>query len=286
MQRTGIILGALHTAVSDQLTQAEIHMVEVILSVGETIVKIQEEASQGIYGLRAELKRDGTVVTIADLESERRIIEAITLAFPGESIMSEETFPDSIAVSGGIQWIIDPLDGTRAYSDGGDDFAILISRCGGGEPQFSLVYFPAVNLRELIIAKTGVGILACNGEATPMLRQPVNRKKRIIHGVYCEVETESKRKDVNYYSGEMESTRALIELAKGNVDGVVVLICGHKAWDLAAPMHIVRMSGCVVSDEMGRPVKFYRDDVSVRYIVAASSEEIHCRLLKAIKQNL
>ncbi len=256
------------------------------MSAGETIVRMQKETMQSIDGFETELKFDGTIVTSADLESERRIIEAIARFFPGEPVMSEETFPDTIAVAGGIQWIVDPLDGTRSYSNGGDDFAILISRCDAGEPQFSLVYFPAVNPYELLVAKTGMGAFACSGEVVPVLRQPTERKKRIIRSVYCEVETESHSEDIDYYSGEMESTRAFIELAKGNVDGVVVLMCGHKAWDLAAPIHVIRMSGCVVSDEMGHSLHFHGGDVSVRYVIAASSEELHRRLLEAIKENL
>lgn len=63
-------------------------------------------------GVETEHKADATPVTVADREAEQVIRQVIGKAFPGHAIHGEE---EGLQGSGGIRWLVDPLDGTRSF---------------------------------------------------------------------------------------------------------------------------------------------------------------------------
>ena len=72
-----------------------------------------------------EMKNTHDIVTVADLESEKIIINAIKNAFPNHSILSEEKGEENN--NSEYLWIIDPLDGTINFSRHIDEFCISIA---------------------------------------------------------------------------------------------------------------------------------------------------------------
>ena len=70
-------------------------------------------------------KSDKTPVTIADKEVELALRQAITARFPDHNIIGEEQ--DNIDQSSSMTWVIDPIDGTRAFSCGNPMFGTLIA---------------------------------------------------------------------------------------------------------------------------------------------------------------
>ena len=64
-------------------------------------------------------KRDDSLVTEADIASEKSIISAINQAFPDDKIYAEESgLSSGDRMEGSFIWIIDPLDGTSNFSNG------------------------------------------------------------------------------------------------------------------------------------------------------------------------
>ena len=81
-----------------------------------------------LHGFVVEQKKDLSPVTVADRESEALIVRGLREAFPGDGFLGEEgTDQES---SSGRRWIIDPLDGTRDFVRGNDNWAVLISAGG------------------------------------------------------------------------------------------------------------------------------------------------------------
>lgn len=92
--------------------------------------------------LDKEMKIGDDFVTIADKESDTYIREQLTLHFPDDQILSEET----ALLPSGRGWhvrVVDPLDATKMFATGSDRFAVLIGRCTDGIPDIGITYFPA-----------------------------------------------------------------------------------------------------------------------------------------------
>jgi 3'(2'), 5'-bisphosphate nucleotidase len=96
-------------------------------------------------GIAVETKADSSPVTAADRESEEIIFEGLAQAAPGVPIVAEE------AVTGGhvpeladIFFLVDPLDGTKGFIKGRQEFTINIALIRGGRASFGLVYAPAL----------------------------------------------------------------------------------------------------------------------------------------------
>lgn len=79
--------------------------------------------------LRFEFKSDSSLVTEADLASERVILDRIRRHFPEDKIISEEAGLSSTDRSAGSYiWVVDPLDGTTNYANGYPFYCISIGR--------------------------------------------------------------------------------------------------------------------------------------------------------------
>lgn len=95
-------------------------------------------------GITFETKGDSSPVTAADRESEALILRALAEAAPGVPVVAEESGASGhdLASAGGF-FLVDPLDGTRAFVSGSDEFTINVGYIQGGRPTFGLIYAPA-----------------------------------------------------------------------------------------------------------------------------------------------
>lgn len=92
-----------------------------------------------------ETKTDATPVTIADRECEERMRDAIRAAFPDHGIIGEEHGSDRPGAN--WVWVLDPIDGTKAFVSGRPLFGSLIALCRDGEPVLGIIDCPAVDDR-------------------------------------------------------------------------------------------------------------------------------------------
>ncbi|HSN67752.1 MAG TPA: inositol monophosphatase family protein [Thermoanaerobaculia bacterium] len=104
-------------------------------------------------------KPDSSPVTEADLASEAAILRRISQAFPSDGVLSEES--GEKPGSSGRRWIVDPLDGTRAFLRRLPHWGVLIGLEVEGRIEAGVAYFPAVGA--LYAAATGEGCRR-NGE--------------------------------------------------------------------------------------------------------------------------
>jgi 3'(2'), 5'-bisphosphate nucleotidase len=95
-------------------------------------------------GVRATYKSDGSPVTLADQRSEEIILDALHRVMPGVGIIAEEQASDgTTAAISDVFFLVDPLDGTKEYVSGQDDFTVNIALIESGAPIFGMVYAPA-----------------------------------------------------------------------------------------------------------------------------------------------
>jgi 3'(2'), 5'-bisphosphate nucleotidase len=80
---------------------------------------------------------------IGDRLSHEVIVEALRVHRPGDAILSEEGADNSARLGQRRVWIVDPLDGTREYGEGRDDWAVQIGLAVDGRPRVGAVAIPA-----------------------------------------------------------------------------------------------------------------------------------------------
>jgi histidinol phosphatase-like enzyme (inositol monophosphatase family) len=117
--------------------------------------------------LTVDTKGDGTPVTEADRAAETLLRDEIERRFPGHGILGEEfgeTRPGS-----SIRWILDPIDGTKAFMRGIPLYGVLIGIEVEGESTVGVAHFPA--LRETVGAASGHG---CVWNGRPARVSPVD----------------------------------------------------------------------------------------------------------------
>lgn len=97
-------------------------------------------------GMAVAKKADSSPVTAADQEAEALILEALARFAPGIPVVAEEAASaGNIPAIGSRFFLVDPLDGTRAFVAGKPDFTVNIALIESGRPTFGVVYAPAHN---------------------------------------------------------------------------------------------------------------------------------------------
>lgn len=91
-------------------------------------------------------KSPGDYVTVADHESEARIVEGLAALLPEANILGEEAAAaDPALIDGlgsGLDWVIDPIDGTTNFSEGITPFALMVALIADGETEAGWIYDP------------------------------------------------------------------------------------------------------------------------------------------------
>lgn len=106
-------------------------------------------------------KADGTPVTQADQAAERFLRQQIAERFPTDAIVGEEE--DDVPGTSGRTWILDPIDGTKAFTHGVPLYTNLVAVNDGQGPAVGVINMPA--LGEIVYAGRGLGCFV-NGEPT------------------------------------------------------------------------------------------------------------------------
>ena len=103
--------------------------------------------------LRVTAKHDGSPVTEADLAAERFMRAAIAAAWPDDAILGEEE--GELPGTTGRLWVIDPIDGTKAFAQGVPLFATLLALVDDHGPAVGVICLPALD--ECVWAGRGLG---------------------------------------------------------------------------------------------------------------------------------
>jgi 3'(2'),5'-bisphosphate nucleotidase len=98
-------------------------------------------------GLLVEKKADHSPVTDADRAAEKIICEHLAVAAPDVAMIGEEAvYEGRIPATGDAFFLVDPLDGTREFVAGGNDFTVNIGLVENGTPVLGVIYLPAGGL--------------------------------------------------------------------------------------------------------------------------------------------
>ena len=183
--------------------------------------------------LEVEHKADDTPVTVADRSAERLLREELEARFPDDAIVGEEE--DDKAGTSGRTWIIDPIDGTKAFTHGVPLYSTLLAATDEHGPLLGVICLPA--LPETVWAGRGRG---CFLDGEPC---QVSERDDVV-GAYV---TASAIR--NWPAGALDATHEAGALVRtwGDAYGYALVATGrveamvdHQAaiWDLA-PMPVI-----------------------------------------------
>jgi 3'(2'), 5'-bisphosphate nucleotidase len=151
------------TGLADQLSVAAREAGEAIL----TIVR---------RGFEVETKGDTSPVTEADRVAELIILAALAKAAPGVPVIAEEEVAAGrIPAHGDTYFLVDPLDGTKEFVRGGDDYTVNIGLIERGVPSLGVVYSPARDVLHAGIVGTGAWMEDSRGRRDIATRQRGDR---------------------------------------------------------------------------------------------------------------
>lgn len=104
-------------------------------------------------GVQTETKADGSPVTLADQAAEAILLAGLAGAAPGVPVVAEEAMAIGEAPNLAASFfLVDPLDGTREFINGRDEFTINIGLITNGVPRFGIIYAPALSKLYLTLA--------------------------------------------------------------------------------------------------------------------------------------
>jgi myo-inositol-1(or 4)-monophosphatase len=222
----------------------------------ELAAVVREAGNLAASTFRRELKSwtkgGGSPVSEADIAVDRLLRERLTRLVPDCGWLSEESEDDRARLGSSRLWIVDPIDGTRAYLNGGTDWAISVALVDDGRPVVACVFAPMDDGLYLGVAgkgatRDGARIAASAGAGFAQART-AGPKPLIEHfaksapGILAEPKVHS-------------LALRLARTAAGRLDIAFASSESHD-WDLAAADLLVHESGGALTTFDGRPLAY------------------------------
>lgn len=223
-------------------------------------------------------KRDGSEVTDADLAVDAQLHAELYTPRPAYGWLSEETLDDPSRLDARRVWIVDPIDGTRAFILDKHQWVISAALVEDGEPLVAAVYNPVKD--ELFAACRGRGA-ELNGKTARV------SGKSNLHGAHILTPKRVAKRAGWHEPGEPEVETSFVYsiayrmalVGAGRADGLISP--GRKSeWDVAAGTLIVQEAGGEVSSSDGSAYRFNKREPTCDGTVAGAAG-IHGELLAA-----
>ncbi len=220
-------------------------------------------------------------VTEADIAVNALIQDRLMSARPDYGWLSEETALDNASRYRNRVWIVDPIDGTRAFIRGEPYWCIGIGVLQDGHARVGTVQAPQLN--EIYEARLGAGAFL-NGEQIKVSEQAIEENCRmIVHdGLIKHPGWASPWPPVMIADPRPNATLLrMCWVASGAWDATLAL-SRKSDWDLAAGTIIVGEAGGIASTHLGEPYEFNRAEPAQRSLLAAG-KPLHSLLSARVK---
>ncbi|MGR3433999.1 MAG: inositol monophosphatase family protein [Shimia sp.] len=213
-------------------------------------------------------------VTEGDRAAEAAIRALLAARRPHDAILGEEF--GAQAGTTGLEWVIDPIDGTRAYVAGAPTWGTLISVADASGPRFGLIDQPHIGER----FEGGLGqaqVVGPHGAAPLAVRAARPLAEATLLTTFPEVGTPDEGAAFHRVAAGAKLVRYGLDcygyalLAAGHVD--LVIEAGLAPYDIHAPIAVIEAAGGIVTDWQGGPS---RDGGRV---IAAASPALHAEAL-------
>ncbi len=205
-------------------------------------------------------------VTQADLDVDTMLRETLLSARPDYGWLSEETPDDTARLAAARVFVIDPIDGTRAFIEGNPTWSHSLAVCENGDVIAAAVFLP---IHEKLYLATRGGGATLNGrpitasdradltDAEVLAARPAMDPEHWRNGEIPEVKRQ--------FRSSLAYRMALA--AEGRKDAMLTLRATWE-WDIAAGTLLVSEAGGRVTDRKGRNLRFNNDPPMLDGVVA------------------
>lgn len=229
----------------------------------------------GAPGLAVELKSDASPVTQADRGAEELMRELIAKKFPTHGILGEEF--GSERTDAEFVWVLDPIDGTKAFITGVPLWGTLIALLHRGQPVLGCIHQPVL------------GQLLLGDNVTTTLNGRPVRTRATATIETATLLTSDPLNPARYQNGDRFhalSQRARLVRTWGDCYGYLLVASGWadvvldpimNPWDIAALIPVIRGAGGVITDWQGGPA------YPAESTIASATPALHAAVLAALK---
>ena len=229
----------------------------------EDIAVAAREAGEAILeivrrGFDVEHKQDSSPVTEADRAAELIILAALARAAPGVPVIAEEEVAAGrIPAHGDTYFLVDPLDGTKEFVRGGDDYTVNIGLIVGGTPLLGAVYAPATATLHSGLVGEGAWREDLSNRIAIHTRQPGAELVAVASKSHFNQPTADylceAAKDCGYVA--IGSSLKFCIVAEGRAD-IYPRLSPTSEWDTAAGHAILLAAGGRVDGTEGEPLAY------------------------------
>lgn len=231
-----------------------------------SLVNLCEEAGRGILavremGFRIETKDDASPVTAADRAAHACLLAGLS-ARSSLPILSEEgrEVPWSQRRRWRCYWLVDPLDGTREFVDGLDDYTVNVALLEEGAVRLGLVHAPAQGVSWA--GGAGLGAWRWSGGRCTAIGVCPERPPRILAS-RAHLDEATRAWLANYPEARLRrcgSSVKFCRIAEGGAD-LYPRFGPTCEWDTAAGQGVLEgAGGAVVSLDTGQPLRYNRGE--------------------------
>lgn len=212
--------------------------------------QLAEAAGRLLLEVRAGSGLTGKALGDAgDAAANRLLCDAIRSARPDDGLLSEEEKDNPARLAKSRVWIIDPVDGTREYSEGRSDWAVHVALAVDGIPRVGAVALPGLD----------GGIVLRSDQPRP-LPPPADRPRFVVSRTRPPREAEAVAAALGGELIAMGSAGAkAMAVVRGEAE-VYLHSGGQHEWDSCAPVAVALAHGLHASCIDGRPLVYNRAD--------------------------
>jgi 3'(2'), 5'-bisphosphate nucleotidase len=223
-------------------------------------------------GFEVESKHDTSPVTEADRAAELIILAALARAAPGVPVIAEEEVAAGrIPAHDDTYFLVDPLDGTKEFIRGGDDYTVNIGLIAGGTPKLGVVFAPATGRLHGGIVGEGAWLDEGSG------RTPIETRRRGELTTAVASKSHLNQATIDYLEAavgncgyvSVGSSLKFCIVAEGRAD-IYPRAAPTSEWDTAAGHAVLLAAGGLVDGPDGNPLRYGKPAFLNRAFVATS----------------
>jgi 3'(2'), 5'-bisphosphate nucleotidase len=233
-------------------------LTDLVIRAGAAILAVNRLA------MKIDGKMDGSPVTEADLAADRIIGEGLAKLVPGVPTLSEERVQLAKPPYGGSFFLIDPLDGTKEFVAGRNEFTVNLALVNDGTPLLGIIGAPALGLIWRGLVGRGAERLATTDSAAGAA-EPIHTRRTPPRGDPWIVAVSRSHGDDRTEAFIADRPGAIRQtlgsavkfgrVAEGGAD-IYPRLAPTCEWDIAAGHAIVTAAGGKITDAQGADLRF------------------------------
>jgi 3'(2'), 5'-bisphosphate nucleotidase len=217
---------------------------------GELLLRVRQGGLEG-----TELKDAG------DLAAHELLVRLLAEHRPADAVLSEEAADDKARLQAERVWIVDPLDGTREFSEPGrDDWAVHVALWQAGDLVAGAVAQPALGQT---FSTASIHAVPPRSSTRPRIAVSRTRPPAFVEALARELDADLV---------PMGSAGVKVMSVVRDVADAYVHAGGQYEWDSAAPVAVARAAGLHTSRVDGSPLAYNRDEVLLPDLVVCRPE--------------